>query len=122
MRVQSTDTRGVARLVVLAVACAGAWGDPVVAGSPTGSGAAVDAAAAERGRLALTLKGFLEARMVRGRLSQMRPGCGTSRLRILITIPRATPPRSVIATACTRPLSPTMGCRWACAGVSARAV
>ena len=33
---------------------------PVLAGSPTGSGPRVDAAAAERGRVALTLKGFLK--------------------------------------------------------------
>ena len=52
--------RVVAGLVVLASACVGSWRSPVLAGSPTGSGPGVDAAAAERGRVALTLKGFLK--------------------------------------------------------------
>ena len=60
MRVHSTGSRVSVRLVMLAMACAGTSHGPVVAGSPTGSGAAVDMAAAERGRVALTLKGFLK--------------------------------------------------------------
>lgn len=60
MRVQSTGSRVATRLVVFAIACAGAAYQPVLAGSPTTPGAGADAAAAERGRLALTLKGFLK--------------------------------------------------------------
>ena len=57
---QSTGWRVAERLVVFAMACAGAAHFPVRAGSPTGSGVGVDKAAAERGRVALTLKGFLK--------------------------------------------------------------
>jgi mono/diheme cytochrome c family protein len=59
MCVQSKGERAVAVLVILALACIGTWPGRVLAGSPTGAGPRVDAAAAERGRVALTLKGFL---------------------------------------------------------------
>jgi mono/diheme cytochrome c family protein len=57
MRVHSKGSRFAARLVVLAMACAGTSHCPVRAGSPA---AGADLAAAERGRVALTLKGFLK--------------------------------------------------------------
>jgi mono/diheme cytochrome c family protein len=60
MWMQLTGVRAIAGLVVLASACMWPWPGPVLAGSPTGSGASVDAAAAERGRVALTLNGFLK--------------------------------------------------------------
>ena len=81
----------------------------------------VDAAAAERGRVALTLKGFLKPewseavyRNAARLWDQPAPDPDKD--------PAAMPRRSAIATACTRPPFPTTGCRWACAGVSARAV
>jgi hypothetical protein len=60
MRMQRKGVRVVAGLVMLASACVSSGPGPVMAGSPTGSGASVDAAAAERGRVALTLNGLLK--------------------------------------------------------------
>jgi Cytochrome c len=60
MRMQSTGARAVAGLFMLALNCAGLLGRPVLAGSPTISGPSADAVVAERGRVALTLKGFLK--------------------------------------------------------------
>jgi Cytochrome c len=66
MRLQTIDTRAVRWLVVLAMASAGASSGLVFAGSPTTSEAGVDAAAAERGRVALTLRGFLKPEWAEG--------------------------------------------------------
>ena len=56
----SSGTHVLSRIVVFVITYAGVSGTPVLAGSPTTPGANVDAAAAERGRIALTLKGFLK--------------------------------------------------------------
>jgi hypothetical protein len=60
MWVKSMGVRVAAGLAVLASAGVSFWPGPVRAGSPTGSGPGVDVAAAERGRIALSLKGFLK--------------------------------------------------------------
>jgi mono/diheme cytochrome c family protein len=61
MGVRSTGKWVGAGLAVLYLACAGEGGRPVWAGSPTTAARPVDdEAAAERGRVALTLKGFLK--------------------------------------------------------------
>jgi mono/diheme cytochrome c family protein len=60
MLVQAARARAVAGLVMLALACVGAFTRPILAETPAGSGTGHDAAAAERGRVALTLKGFLK--------------------------------------------------------------
>ena len=60
MRVRSTGMWVGAGLVVLAAAGGEPFGNRVMAGDATGSRPGADRAAAERGRVALTLKGFLK--------------------------------------------------------------
>jgi mono/diheme cytochrome c family protein len=60
MWMQSNGVRVVAGLVMLASACVWSGPGPLLAGTPTSSVPGVDAVAAERGRVALTLKGFLK--------------------------------------------------------------
>ena len=62
----SIGIHGLAWIVVSVAACVGPSGHTVLAGSPTTPGAGVDAAAAERGRIALTLKGFLKPEWAEG--------------------------------------------------------
>ena len=71
--------------LIVAAISAHRFGSPSWRASPTGWRTPLDRAAAERGRIALTLEGLPEAGMVRGRLSQRRPGSGTSRLPIPTT-------------------------------------
>jgi mono/diheme cytochrome c family protein len=60
MRVRATELQVVAVMVVLASALFERLGSSAWAGGPTGSQPVVDRAAAERGRFALTIKGFLK--------------------------------------------------------------
>ena len=120
MSVQSMGTRLRARLVVLVAACAGLPGSPVEAGSPTKPAVAIDLAAAERGRVALTLQGFLKPEWSEGTYENAarlwdQPAPDSAKIRPL------TRPRFAIVTASTRPLFLTMGCRWAFVGASPRA-
>jgi mono/diheme cytochrome c family protein len=60
MWIRATGVRVVASAVVLASAWFGAAGKPACAAGPTRSRPVVDRAAAERGRIALTINGFLK--------------------------------------------------------------
>ena len=90
------------------------------AGQVADRGHYVDPAAAERGRVALTLKGFLKPEWSEAAYRNASPGSGTSRLPIRTRTRPAMPPHSATATACTRPPIPTTACRWACAAGSAQ--
>ncbi len=82
--------------------------------APTATRSGVDPAAAERGRVALTLKGFLKPEWSDGRLSRCRPALGSAGPRSRQRPRRLRRGVPATATVCTRLLTPTTGCRWAC--------